>query len=149
MTLFWGFDHCPVLVSDKHYIIYADESDKKGRYYSNFFGGVLLAASERQQISAELDIRKAELGLLHEVKWQNVDQSNVDRYIEFAKTYFEYVASSRLKVRIMFTQNMRVPTALQKRHYDDQYFLLYYQFIKHAFGLKYADHNHYQAVSSA
>lgn len=131
---------------DKHYIIYADESDKKGRYYSNFFGGVLLAAHERQPISAELDAKKAALGLLHEIKWQNVDQSNVDRYIDFIRTYFTYVASSRLKVRIMFTQNMRVPSNLEKRHYDDQYFLLYYQFIKYAFGLKYADHNPYQAV---
>lgn len=131
---------------DKHYIIYADESDKKGRFFSNFFGGVLLAADERQQISDELNALKASLGLNHEVKWQNVDQSCVDRYIEFVRTYFTYVASSRLKVRIMFTQNMRVPTSLIKRHYDDQYFLLYYQFIKHAFGLKYSDHNPYQAV---
>ena len=46
----------------------------------------------------------------------------------------------------MFTQNMRVPRNLEKRHLEDQYFLLYYQFIKHAFGLKYADHNPYRAV---
>ena len=46
----------------------------------------------------------------------------------------------------MFTQNMRVPVSLMRRHHEDQYFLLYYQFIKHAFGLKYADHNPYQAV---
>jgi hypothetical protein len=131
---------------DKHYIIYADESDKKGRYFSNFFGGVLLEAAERDRISGELDAKKAELGLNHELKWQNVDASCVDRYIEFIKTYFTYIASSRLKVRIMFTQNMRVPTRLEKRHYEEQYFLLYYQFIKHAFGLKYADHNPYQAV---
>ncbi len=131
---------------DKHYIIYADESDKKGRYYSNFFGGALLAAEDQARINGELEVRKAELGLLHEVKWQNVDQSCVDRYIDFIRTYFTYVASSRLKVRIMFTQNMRVPKNLTQRHYDDQYFLLYYQFIKHAFGLKYSDHNPYQAV---
>lgn len=131
---------------DKHYIIYADESDKRGGYFSNFFGGVLLDASDRNRISEELDAKKIELGLNHELKWQNVDASCVDRYIEFIRTYFTYIASSRLKVRIMFTQNMRVPTRLEKRHYEDQYFLLYYQFIKHGFGLKYADHNPYQAV---
>ena len=131
---------------DRHYIIYADESDKKGKYFSNFFGGVILRAEEREQIQQELEAKKAALGLNHEVKWQYVDQSTVDRYIEFIKLYFQYVASSRLKVRIMFTQNMRVPTRLSGQHYEDQYFLLYYQFIKHAFGLKYADHNPYQAV---
>lgn len=131
---------------DKHYVIYADESDKRGRYFSNFFGGVLLAATDQQAINRELDAKKLELGLTHELKWQNVDQSCVDRYIEFIRVYFSYVATSRLKVRIMFTQNMRVPINLQKRHHDEQYFLLYYQFIKHAFGLKFADHNPYQAV---
>ena len=130
---------CWASMSDKHYIIYADESDKKGKYYSNFFGGVLLSAADQQQINQELNVVKAELGLNHEIKWQHVDQSCYERYIEFAKHYFGYVAASRLKVRIMFTQNMRVPKNLVQRHRDDQYFLLYYQFIKHAFGLKYCD----------
>jgi hypothetical protein len=131
---------------DKHYIIYADESDKKGRFYSNFFGGVLLSATDRNQISQELMQIKLDLGLLHEVKWQYVDQSCLDRYIEFIRVYFSYIAASRLKVRIMFTQNMHVPKNLQKRHNDDQYFLLYYQFIKHAFGLRYCDHGPFQHV---
>lgn len=133
-------------MADKHYVIYADESDKRGRFFSNFFGGVLLSATDQQTINLELSAKKEELGLTHELKWQNVDQSCVDRYIEFIRVYFSYVATSRLKVRVMFTQNMRVPINLQKRHHDDQYFLLYYQFIKHAFGLKFADHNPYQAV---
>ncbi|WP_188823986.1 DUF3800 domain-containing protein [Novosphingobium indicum] len=126
-------------MSDKHYIIYADESDKKGDYFSNFFGGVILAASDQKKISDELNIEKLRLGLNHEVKWQNVDASNWDRYAEFIRLYFSFVAASRLKVRVMFTQNMRVPQNLEQRHRDDQYFLLYYQFIKHAFGLLYAD----------
>lgn len=133
-------------MSDKHYIIYADESDKKGAFFSNFFGGVLLAASDREQISTELNAVKAELGLLHEVKWQYVDQSCVDRYITFIQRYFTYVAASRLKVRVLFTQNMRVPTNLEQRHREDQYFLLYYQFVKHAFGLRYSDHGPFQDV---
>jgi hypothetical protein len=135
-----------VLMTDKHYIIYTDESDKKGRFYSNFFGGVLLSASDREPISFELDRVKAELGLLHELKWQFVDQSCVDRYIKFIQVYFAYIAASRLKVRVMFTQNMRVPINLEQRHHDDQYFLLYYQFLKHSFGLKHCDHGPMQNV---
>ena len=131
---------------DKHYIIYADESDKKGKFFSNFFGGVLLSANDRQQIHSDLESKKAELGLLHELKWQNVDQSCVDRYIEFIQFYFTYISSARLRVRIMFTQNMMIPNNLSQRQKDDQYFILYYQFIKHAFGIKFSDHNPYQAV---
>lgn len=131
---------------DKHYIIYADESDKKGRYFSNFFGGVLLSATDQKKISDELNARKMDLGLSHEVKWQKVDKSCVDRYTDFIKLYFSYVATCQLKVRIMFTHNMQVPKNLQQRHREDQYFLLYYQFIKHAFGLRYCNYSPEQSV---
>ncbi|MFN3497072.1 MAG: hypothetical protein ACK40A_01585 [Pannonibacter indicus] len=124
----------------KHnYIIYADESDRKGRFCSNFFGGVILRASDQQRISAALNEKKEDLGISREVKWQFVDSSNVDRYIDFIKMYFDYISSSQLKVRVMFTQNIHVPYGLERRHYDDQYFLLYYQFIKHAFGIKHCN----------
>jgi hypothetical protein len=35
----------------------------------------------------------------------------------------------------MFTQNTVVPRGLTERHHEERYFILYYQFIKHAFGL--------------
>ena len=44
----------------KHrYIIYADESDRKGKYFSNFFGGALVRTSDRETISAILNDKKA------------------------------------------------------------------------------------------
>ena len=125
----------------RHYIIYTDEADRKGKFYSNFFGGVILSASEQQSINSRLNQRKLDLGIRKEIKWQYVDAACVDRYIEFIRLYFEYIATSRLKVRIMFTQNLRVANRLELRHHKDQYFLLYYQFIKHAFGIAYCNPN--------
>jgi len=119
----------------RDYIIYSDESDKRGKFFSNFFGGVLLEASDQQRITETLNAKKAELGILGEVKWQRVDASNTARYAEFIQLYFEFIAASRLKTRIMFTQNIYEPRGLKKHHHDDGYFYLYYQFIKHAFGL--------------
>jgi hypothetical protein len=51
--------------------------------------------------------------------------------------FFEFVISGVIKVRIMFTDNRFLAKNLEKRHHDYRYHLLYYQFIKHAFGLKY------------
>lgn len=119
----------------RDYIIYSDESDRRGRFYSNFFGGVLLEASDQQRITEALNARKADLGILSEVKWQKVDATNTERYAEFIRLVFEFIAASRLKTRIMFTQNIYEPRGLEQRHHDDGYFYLYYQFIKHAFGL--------------
>ena len=38
----------------------------------------------------------------------------------------------------MFTQNTHVALNLTKRHNDEGYFILYYQFLEHAFGLIYS-----------
>jgi len=48
-------------MAKRHYIIYSDESDRKGKYFSNFFGGVLLKAEDREEIDALLREKKTEL----------------------------------------------------------------------------------------
>jgi hypothetical protein len=40
----------------------------------------------------------------------------------------------------MFTQNINVPSLLEEYHVENEYFILYYHFIRHAFGLKYWNH---------
>lgn len=125
----------------RHYIIYCDESDKKGKYFSNFFGGVLLKTRDQEAIQSLLVEKKAELNLYREIKWQKVTENYLEKYIEFMSYFFSFVATSRLRVRIMFTQNIHRPIGLTKEQLDKQYFLLYYQFIKHAFGIKYTNPN--------
>lgn len=41
----------------------------------------------------------------------------------------------------MFRQNANVPQNLSREHEEKEYFLLYYQFIKHAFGIDYCNPN--------
>ena len=42
----------------RQYIIYADESHRKGKYYSNFYGGALVDYCELEKISIELNNKK-------------------------------------------------------------------------------------------
>lgn len=41
----------------------------------------------------------------------------------------------------MFRQNAQVSQNLTREHEEKEYFLLYYQFIKHAFGIDYCNPN--------
>ena len=52
-------------------------------------------------------------------------------------TFFEFIKSGVIKVRIMFTDNRFIANNLSKEHRDNQYHILYYHFLKLAFGLKY------------
>ena len=47
------------------------------------------------------------------------------------------IREDRIKVRIMFSQNAQVPVNLSKENIENGFHVLYYQFVKHAFGLKY------------
>lgn len=123
----------------KRYIIYCDESDKKGAFYSHFYGGVLLEASKQQSVHAELQAVKDELQIFEgEMKWQRITESYADKYITFVNAVFDIIERGDLRVRIMCTQNRHVPL-LQEYQVGNDYFLLYYQFIKHAFGVRYCD----------
>lgn len=39
---------------DKEYIIFCDESDVAGKYYSNFYGGVLVGSSQYDRVTSVL-----------------------------------------------------------------------------------------------
>lgn len=119
------------------YIIYCDESDSRGRYYSHFYGGALLEASQQQPIHDELQAVKEELNIANgEMKWQRITENYKDKYIAFVDRVFDIVERGDMKLRIMFTQNRWIPL-LTDYQVENEYFLLYHQFIKQAFGLRY------------
>lgn len=122
----------------RRYIIYCDESDAKGRFYSHFYGGALIEASKQQALHDELQQVKDRLHIFQgEMKWQRITEPYAEKYADFVNAVFDIVARGDMKMRIMFTQNRYVPY-LDEYQEENEYFLLYYQFIKHAFGLRYA-----------
>ena len=123
-------------MSEKEYILFCDESDKRGRYYSNFYGGVMVGASHYQRVTSRLNDKKAELHLFSEVKWEKVTERYLEKYQQLIRTFFEEVVQGHLRIRIMFRQNAHRPKGLTHEQVDLEYFLLYYQFIKHAYGLE-------------
>lgn len=125
----------------KQYIIYADESYRKGKYFSNFYGGALLEYNKLEKINNDLNKKKEELKLYQEVKWTKVTEQYLDKYISLINYFFEYIKSNQIKIRIMFRQNALVPQNLTKEQEEKEYFLLYYQFIKHSFGIDYCNIN--------
>ncbi len=127
------------MASSGEYIIYADESLKRGKFFSNYYGGALVRSQDLQFVQSSLRNTMAALNLTREVKWSKVSAVYLDKYMRLMDCFFSLMRNGRVKARIMFTQNANVPTALSKKHAEDEYFLLYYQFIKHAFGLPYSN----------
>jgi Protein of unknown function (DUF3800) len=121
------------------YLIYCDESISKGRYFSNFYGGALVRAQDLLLVERSIRDCRDRLHLDKEMKWSKVTSQYLEKYTEMIDVFFDLVEADRIKLRIMFTQNRYRPTSLTGDQVDNEYFLLYYQFIKHAFGLAYAD----------
>lgn len=121
------------------YILYCDESEIEGRFFSNFYGGALIDGKHLDKVNAELNNKKLALNLHGEIKWQKVTSNYLQKYKEIIDFFFDYVKKNTIKIRIMFSQNCRVPINLTHEQKDNSYFKLYYQFIKHAFGFQYCN----------
>jgi hypothetical protein len=120
---------------EKEYTLFCDESDRRGRFFSNFYGGVRVPASSLLEVEHTLASCKARLGLNSEIKWEKVGPGIVERYETFITVFFDQLAARRAVMRVMFTQNARVPVGLSNEQLSESYYLLYYQFLKHGFGL--------------
>jgi hypothetical protein len=116
------------------YIIYCDESDDKGVHFSNFYGGTLVDSRDYEQVIAKLQECKEAQNLHKEVKWTRITENYAGKYIALIDAFFDLVKAGKIKVRIMFTQNTVIAKNLTHQHVEEKYFILYYQFLKHAFG---------------
>lgn len=116
------------------YIIYSDESEDKGKYFSNFYGGLLVKSSHLSYVNATLTKTAHNNNIHKEIKWSKTTANYLKKYIDFIDTFFDLVEENKVKVRIMFTKNEYVPV-LNKEQITNSYELLYYQFLKHSFGL--------------
>jgi hypothetical protein len=122
----------------REYVIYTDESSKTGRHFANFYGGALIRSDDLDYVKEHLRAQAARLGLGAEIKWQKVSEGYLDRYLAMMDAFFDMVAADLVKIRIMFTRAQLVPL-LTPYHREHQYHLLYYQFLKYAFGLRYSN----------
>lgn len=132
----------------ERFLIYCDESVEKGRYYSHFYGGALIKWRDRERISNLLQEKKTSLNLHGEVKWTKITTNYLQKYIDFIDYFFDFVADGSIKIRIMFSQNANEKPDFSEYQIDNEYFLLYYQFIKHAFGLRYWNHENIPDATS-
>ncbi|QQK81701.1 DUF3800 domain-containing protein [Salicibibacter cibi] len=123
------------------YILYCDESIKRGDRFSYFYGGALVKSIHLEEVNERLGFFKIQKDINTEMKWTRVSASFLEIYKAFIDIFFDLIFESKIKMRVMFQQNEfsdKIITKLPSEKLDDSYFKLYYQFIKLAFGLIHA-----------
>lgn len=116
-----------------------DESNDEGPYYGNFYGGALVRSHDYLKVVDKLESKKRDLNINSEIKWQKVTLNYASKYVELMDLFFDLIKEDIIKIRIMFTQNYHQPTNLTPEQRNKEYQILYYQFFKHAFGLRYSN----------
>lgn len=122
------------------YFIWCDESNTRGKVCSNFYGGVLVKSIHVREVLTTLQQVCSKLHFFDEIKWHKVSQRYADKYKQAMDAFFQLVAEDKVKVRIMFTQNGDLAAHTTGRPRSEEFFVLYYHFIKYAFGLSYSNH---------
>jgi len=123
------------------YLIYCDESTQRGKLFSNFYGGALVKSIHLKEVVSRLEQYKADNNMHGEVKWTKVTAPYLEKYIGLMNVFFDLLLEDKIKMRVMFQQNAvsdQITRNFSKEEHDQSYFKLYYQFIKHAFGLQYS-----------
>ena len=123
----------------KEFIIYADESEQRGAYFSHFYGGALVLSTDIENVVQILEQAKQKENLHKEIKWVKVTENYLAKYQNVIHVFFDLIREKKIRVRIMFSDNQNVPVGLTTEQKENGYFLLYYQFLKHAFGLRFAN----------
>ena len=75
----------------EEYIIYCDESAKKGKFFGNFYGGAIVSGKDIDNLNKILNSEKQELNLFAEIKWSKVTESYLDKYIDIIDLFFDYI----------------------------------------------------------
>ena len=75
-------------MNDKELIIFCDESDSNGKFYSNFYGGLIVGSSKYNLITEKLNAKKEELNFYGEVKWSKVTERYLEKYEELLECFF-------------------------------------------------------------
>ena len=121
------------------YYIWCDESVKEGEFYSNFYGGLLIESKNLKRVLNRMEQKIQELDITEEIKWQKVNQHFFEKYIALVDFIFDLLEEGLIKIRIFFRHNQYVPKYLTREQMRKEYSMLYYQFIKHAFGFRYSN----------
>lgn len=124
------------------YILYCDESVKRGDIYSNFYGGSLVKSIHLEEVVNKLNEYREKNGIKAEMKWTKVTSQYLEKYIGLMDIFFDLLLENKIKTRIMFQKNSISDPVIRnfsKEEHELSYFKLYYQFIKHAFGLQYSN----------
>jgi hypothetical protein len=125
------------------YYIWLDESDKEGKYYSNFYGGILIDSDVVEEVLLLSRKELEKVGLKdEEIKWQKVNNYTFEKYKDIVDFIFRLLKEGKVKIRIFFRNNQYVSVGLTKEQKRNEYSILYYEFIKHAFGLRYSNPQH-------
>jgi len=119
--------------TEKEYIIFADESDRKGPRFGNFYGAAMVGATQYERITEKLNSLKDKLGFNGEIKWEKVSEAYKYEYQAFVVAAFEEIRHEHLRIRIMFQASQEKRRDLSPTQFDEEFGILYYQFLKHAF----------------
>jgi len=124
------------------YYIWTDESDSTGKYYANFYGGILIRSKHYEEVLQRLSEVVEEVGLeAEEIKWQKVNEYTEERYKKIIDVLFDLLSERKAKMRIFFRHRQFEPVGLSNEQRRKEYPKLYYQFIKNDFGLVFSNPN--------
>ena len=71
------------------YVIYCDESEKSGKNYSDFFGGLLVQECDIEPINNKILLFRETHNYIGELKWSKTCSKKLEMYKKYVDGFFK------------------------------------------------------------
>ena len=122
------------------YSVISDESERKGRRYSYFYGGLLIPNASIPECRFLLSAVALSCRIKGEIKWTKTSLHNVEAYMQMASTFLMLVEEGSCRLRVAYNSNDHLHAASAKRGTSKALYLkLYHNFLLNGFSLRWAN----------
>lgn len=115
-----------------HYHIYCDESSTTTGTYM-VIGGIIFPANNDASIRQGISDKKNELGLIHEVSWDSISKSVVDRYIKLIDYFFYLIENGKICFKAIIVDKTQYDNKRYRNVNDTPFYKMYFQLLYHKF----------------
>lgn len=114
------------------YHIYSDESNTTTGNFM-IIGGIILLSDNEKSIIQGITDKTTSMGLLNEIAWGSLSNSNLDRYFELFKYVFKLIDDGKICLKMIIVPKNQYDNKRYHNFNESPFYKMYFQLLYHKF----------------
>jgi Protein of unknown function (DUF3800) len=114
------------------YHIYSDESNTTTGNFM-IIGGIIFPAQDEKSIIQGITDKTTSMGLVKEIAWGSLSNSNLDRYFELFKYIFKLIDEGKICLKMIIVPKNQYNNKKYNNFKENPFYKMYFQLLYHKF----------------